>query len=511
MVSAWFLSYPLLILTSDDWIFNHISILYWIGLPLTLVSLYAIGLTSHSNIIQFVVALGIFFAIYSLPYYYSMLPGSDAQLFRGLNEYYAKSGNLLPDNKWHFYYEWPLFFVFTRIMTIITGLELFLVEFLNYTLIGFFIVLGLHIYFSKSSKNLTFLPTVAFSIAMFNFFNYQAVPFSLASSLLIIMFAIEKRFESEVLSRSKTILLLLLFVGISFTHLFVSVFFILYLVVQYLLNKKPEYLRLLLLTFTIYLSIQLFQAPVSLSTNVPAIVANLLESDLSKVVQNTFSSNTVPLDAFAQIFSRIVFFLTALICGFGFLILVLKKKLTNVDKAFFLSGLIYFIIGTFLPLLGSRAIAFIFIPVSLGIFSLTKGRRALILKTAFLVCLVLFTFVSIHRSFIGEVHFQTKEAYAAANFMLRNYAWNKTAPPRVIIDFRQQNYIVGFEADGAYFHGKRSGNFSELGEYDCIIYTFGLGKSLSTRNINIEESIRNSTFNLIYSNGFTSSFVNYAR
>ena len=81
----------------------------------------------------------------------------------------------------------------------------------------------------------------------------------------------------------------------------------------------------------------------------------------------------------------------------------------------------------------------------------------------------------------------------------------------MIIDFRQQNYLVGFEADGAYFYGENSGNFSELGEYDCVIYTLGLTKILSTRNIPIEESIRNSTFNLIYSNGFTSSFVNYAR
>ena len=516
MALAWYLSYPLSIVSPDDWIFNHISFYYWIGLPLTLVSLFAIGLRTRSKTLQCVVALGIFFAIYSLSYYYSMLPGSDSQLFRGLNENYSESNSLVPDNKWHFYYEWPGFFVLTRMITIVTGLELVQLEFILYTLIGSLIVLGLQIYVSKISGYLSFLPVVAFSLAMFSFFNYQAVPFSLATALLILMFAIEKKFQSNASSRSKTILLTLLFAAISLTHLFVSLFFILYLATQYLLHRRRNlvrmhYLRLLFITTVTYLSVQLFQAPVSLNTNFRAVIDNVLSSELSSVMQATFSSNLVPIDTLAQTFSRISFFLVVSVCGFGFLILIYKKRLENVDKAFFLSGLFYFLIGNFLPILGSRAIAFIFIPISLGVYSFIKGRRVTILKTAFLVCLILFTFTSIHRTFFDQVHFQTKEVYIAENFMLRNYSWNNTTPPRVVIDFRQQNYLVGFEPEGAYFSGPNSANFSAINEYDCIFYTVGLGKSLAARSITIETLVENSSFNLIYSNGFTSSFVNYAR
>ena len=511
MASAWFLSYPLLIVSPDDWIFNHISSLYWIGLPLTVVSLYAIGLRSHSYKLQCVVALGIFLAINSLSYYYSMLPGSDAQLFRGLNEYYSKSDSLVADNKWHFYYEFPVFFVFTRIIGIVTGLELVHLEFFLYTLIGSMIVLGFFMFYSANNKKLVFLPVVGFAIAMFSFFNYQAVPFSLASSLLILMLAIEKKFEFRAVSRSKTVLILLLFVSVSFTHVFVSVFFILYLIAQYLLNRNPKYLRLILITVVIYSAVQFFHASVSLDANVQILVDNILSSDLSKVVEQTFIPNPSPIDALAQTFSRISFFLVTLVCGFGFLLLLLKKRLTNVDKAFLFSGLIYLVLGVFLPILGSRAIAFVFIPVSMGVFFFFRGRKEVIMKIVLLVGLVLFTFVSMHSTFIGEVQFQTKEAYAAENFMLKYYAWNQTAPPKVVIDFRQQNYLVAFEANRAYFYGEKIANFSELKEYDCVIYTVGLAKILAAQNITIVNSIENSSFHLIYSNGFTNSFVNSVR
>jgi hypothetical protein len=513
MISAWFLSYPLSIVSADDWLFNHIHFLYWIGLPLTLVSLYLIGLVSHNKTLHCVIAIGIFFAIFSLSYYYYMLPGSDAQLFRGLNEYFSESSSLVPDNKWHFYYEWPIFFVLTRILRIVTGLELTQLEFLLYAVIGCILVLGLQIYFSKNSKNFGFLSVIGFSIAMFSFINYQDVPFSLAFSILIIMIAIEKKFENSAILRSKTILLLLLFIGISLTHLFVSVFFIFYLLVQYLFNKnkklvRKNYLNLLLTTIVIYFAVQIFQAPVSLNSTSRAIVNNLLSSDLTKTVQQVLSQNSVPIDTLAQSLSRISIILSASVCVFGFLMLFLRKKLTNVDKAFFFAGLIYLLIGTFLPILGSRAIPFIFIPLSLGVCYFLQGRKETVLKVALLVCIVLFTFISIHHAFIGEVHFQTKEVYSADNFMLRNYAWNNTASPKVIIDFRQSNYLVAFHADGAYFFGENSANFSELDKYDCIVYTMGLGKVLVTRNITIGDSIANSSFNLIYSNGYTTTFVN---
>jgi hypothetical protein len=510
MIMGWFLTYPLGLISPTDWLLNHISIFYWFGLPITLVSLCIIGLRTKNSFLQCIVAICIFLSIHSLSYYYYMVPGSDAQLFRGLNEYFQNTGSLTSDSNWHFYYEWPLFFVLSKTATIVTGLELFQFEFLLYTLIGILIVLGLYVYFSKSRTNLIFLPIVGFSIAMFSFFNYQAVPFSLAASLFIIMLAVEKKFENEPLHRSKTTILILIFFSLSFTHLFVSIFFIFYLIMHYLLNRNASYLKLIFITITIYLAVQLFQAPVALNANVREIINNALSSDLSKVVQQTFSSSSSPIDTFSQILSRMTFLLSVSIIGLGFLISLLRKRLTTVDKAFFFSGLIYLLLGVFLPILGSRAIAFVFIPMSLGIFSFVNGRKSMVLKTIFLICLVLFTFVSVHQTFLVgfEVQFQTKEAYVAENFALRNYAWNNTTPPKVLVDFRQQNYLIAFKANSALFYSENTANFSKLNEYDCIIYTIGLAKILDSRDINFYDSIRNSSFDVIYSNGFSTIFIN---
>jgi hypothetical protein len=519
MISAWFQSYPIGIVSSDDWLFLHISTLYWIGLPLTLCSLYVIGLTYNCKIIQCLVALGIFFTIYSLSFYFSMLPGSDSQLFRGLNEFFQKTSSLTPDSNWHLYYEYPLFFILTQALVMITGLQLAHIEFLLYSLIGILIVLGLFIYFYKipshnnrQRSNLSFLPIVGFSIVMFSFFNYQAVPFSLATSIFIIILAIEKRFHSNTLSKTFTTIQLVLFVAICFMHLFVAAFFILFLFGQYLLNWRntrirAHYLILSVLTIVIYLSVQLFQASISLRSSTETILNNLLTSDLSKTVQQTFYSQPLPLDSLAQNFSRLSIIVAAAICVFGFLALFKARNLSKVDIALFFAGFIYLLVGTFLPILGSRAIGFIFIPLSLGVYYFTQGKKIIFIKSAFFICLILFTFVAIHHSFMGEVQYQTKEVYEAENFLLQHFSWNKTVEPKIIVDFRQSNYLTAFKATDASFFGENAANFTELPEYDWIIRTIGLEKVLFEKNITISDSVLISSFNLIYSNGYTELFT----
>ena len=64
--------------------------------------------------------------VYSLSYFYSMLPGSDSLYFTGLNEYLIRAKNLdpLPPTPNKLYFKWQSFFILANIATSMSGFEL---------------------------------------------------------------------------------------------------------------------------------------------------------------------------------------------------------------------------------------------------------------------------------------------------------------------------------------------------------------------------------------------------
>ena len=249
MICSWYLSYPLSIDSVGDFVFNHISLLYWFSLMIILTTMCAIAITSRNNSLKWMIAIGLVISIYSLSYFYYMLPGSDSQFFRGLTEYFIKTKDLDPLKPSHSYFQWPSFFLLADMAISVSGLELANFEFLLYTIIGFLMATAFYVYASKAYKNGGFLAVVAFFVAMFYFLNYQDVPFSLAFGLLFLLFMLETRQKSF----NVILTMLVLFTGISFTHLIVSVFFVLYLLIRCMLNRSKQYGRLFLLTLIIYL------------------------------------------------------------------------------------------------------------------------------------------------------------------------------------------------------------------------------------------------------------------
>jgi hypothetical protein len=512
IVLAWYFSFPLSINSANDFIFYHISILYWIGLPLTLTSMYLIAIRSKSKNLHCVMTVGIFLALYSISYFYALLPGSDSVYFRGLNEYYLRTNNLATNQNGHLYYGWPSYFIITKVALLFSGLQLVTFEFFLYSLVGALIGIGLYKYFSKnnniylseSNERFTILPMIVFSLTMFNFFNYQAVPFSLAVSLLLLLIMVEKRSSSNF-GASNTVLYLLIFIGICFIHLFVPLFFVLYLIVQYFLSRKARYYKLSLLTIGIYFAVQVFQAPGSFEYYMQTIFRNLFSNEYSYAAQLALASKNVFINNIAQIFSRIDFILAASICVIGFVVLLLRKRLSNIDKAFFVSSLMYAIMGIFTPILGTRAIPLAFIPISLGVYSFAKGRTWAILRVLLLVCLVFFVFASIHQTFQLEPQFQTTESYQAENYLLRSYNWSN-AVPNVLSQRVMTTYLVTFEQN-ANFYDDYSQNYVFFNRYDIILYTPGLGESIQTQNLSLYNLTANSEFDLTYNNGYSYLFI----
>jgi len=496
---AWYASYPLLINSTVDFVFNHISILYWLSLPLLLASMYLMTITFKSNSLKLIITIGLVITMYSLSYFYYMLPGSDSHYFRGLTEYFIRTKDLDPSKSSHLYFQWPSFFLLADMVTSVSGMELAHFEFLLYTIIGSLFATALYVYASKAYKNGGFLAVAAFFIAMFYFLNYQCVPFSLAFGLLLLLFMLETRKKNFNL----ILTMMVLFTGMSFAHAFVSLFFVLYLLIRCIVNRSKQYGRLFLLTLIIYLVVQVTQAPLSFINNIRSVIT--LPFEYSSIVEVTLTPISVPMDVVAQMFSRAVTITTVMICLAGFTILVIKRKMRDLDKAIFLTGAVYSAFGIIFSTLGSRAIAIVFIPISLGAPYLFESRFRPYMKPLFLVLLILFAFIPLHSSFYeSQIMFQTKEAYQTENFMLDNYNW--TNPSFILAHCRVVTYLQTKQPSLANFEDDvYSPLFPRLKEYDTIVYTVGLGKNLLRYNYTTERILYEEKLNVIYNNGF--SFV----
>lgn len=501
LVCSWWLSYPLSIDSTSDIIFNHVSLLYWISLPLLLASLYMINVTSKNNSLKWIATIGIVLTIYSLSYFYYTLPGSDSQAFRGLTEYLIKTKDLDPSKPYHDYFQWPSYFLLNVIATSVCGMALRSFEFLLYTIMGFLFTTSLYVYASRTFKDEGCIAVVSFFVALFYFFNYQDVPFSLAFGLLFLLFMLETKQKNL----NVTLTILVLFTGIAFTHVFVPIFFILYLLARYILNRNKSYGRLLLATLIIYLVAQITLSPLFFVEN---IVNVTISTEYSRMVSAVLEPVSIPIDEIAQMFSRGVTIATAVICLVGFAVLLIKRKMRDLDKAIFLAGAVYCAFGVVSwYALGSRAIPVFFIPISLGPAFLMKSRLRKYVISVFLVLIMLFAFVPFHRTFYtNQIIFQTEEAYQVENFLINYYDWAN--PSLILAHSTMKPYLQAKQPGLVLFEGDLfEPLFPRVKEYDVIVYTLGLGINLMRYNYTIDRIFQEESSNVIYNNGFSDILI----
>jgi hypothetical protein len=439
MIVAWYTSYPLSASFANDYVYNHISVLYWFGLPLLSSSMFLMAVTTKNSFLKWALSIGIVLTFFALAYFYSMMPTSDSQSFRALMEYFTKTRNLDPSQLNHNYYQWPAFFILAYVVTSVSGLPLAAYEFLLYAIIGALLATGLYVYASKKNNLPGFIVVIAFFMSITYFIDYQAVPFSLALGLLFLLLMLETRQKSAGL----IITMVVLYAGLLLTHLFVPLFFILYLLVHSLLDKNRQsrnlYLKFFLFAFVSYFLVELTMARFSFAQ----IMANITRTpSVSSLISTTAAISSVanPISVYAQFFSRTVTVAIVLVCVAGSAFLLRKGKMGVLDKAIFVTGVSYTLLGLVLNTLGERAIALLFIPFSLGAAYLFTSKFKKYFIGILLVLLVLFLFVPLHLAFNTEIQFQTRETYVADNFFLNHYNWGK--PGFVVTDFRTNTYLT---------------------------------------------------------------------
>ena len=500
---AWCVSYPVSIDSPYDFVYNHISYLYWLSLPILFASFFIVAIETKSNTLQWVMAVSTVLLMYSLAYFYYMIPGSDAHQFRSLTEYFISTGDL-SSKPYHDYYQWPLFFILNNIAVSIMGLDLRYFEFILFGTIGIVTTSSLYLYASKARAN-GYLAVIAFSIIMRYFFNYQWAPFSLSLSLLLLIFNLDSHMHEKL---EGVIAMLIIFTSITLTHAFIPVFFLIYCFLMYIMEKNAKYLKLFLSTSIIYLLWQIF-SPASPFPDLVKQFTNIFTLEYGSHIEATLASLAAPqpyIDVIAQIFSRTVVVATTIITGVGFICLLIAKQLRNVDYAILLTGVLYSAIGLLLPVLGTRAITFVAIPASLGALYLTESKFKKYFKSVFLIVIIFSTFITIHKTFYDtQIFHQTRKEYKCSNFVIHNYNWQNSS--LLLSHFRVMHYVQkrSLSEDVVFKNDIYDKNFSQdIKDYDCVVYTVGLGKNFLRLNYSIQKSLSEfeiNHFNLIYNSG----------
>lgn len=504
LLFSWYLSYAVSIDSAYDFIYNHVSTFYWASVIILLASFFITAIYTTSNTLRWIASLGTVFLIYSSSYFYFMIPGSDSHFFRGLTEYFISTGDLNPTRAgtFHGYYQWPIFFILNKVVVSITGLDLRLFEFILYGAIGFLLATCLYLFASKARAN-GYAAVVAFFIVISYFFNYQWAPFSIAASFLLLLFVLDRYTSGK---RGGTLAILIIFLSMTLTHAFIPVFFVIYCIVMYMINRNRKYLKLFLLSLIIYLTVSIYYEA-AFFTGLVEQLTSLYTLEYTGRIAAVLTSSIAPrpfIDVIAQLFSRVTVVATAVVTGLGFMVLVVKRKLKHNDYAILLTGVLYVGVGVLLPVLGERAFFMVAVPASLGASYLVESKLKKYFRPLFLILVVLFTFVLIHETFYDRyTQFQTREAYLTANFMVERYNW--TSAGTILSNIGEYAYLLGRIERNTILENDASPSFQELNvdKYNCIIYSVGLEKSLLRYNFSIQETSREieNRFDILYSSG----------
>ena len=217
--------------------------------------------------------------------------------------------------------------------------------------------------------------------------------------------------------------------------------------------------------------------------------------DYSNIVSATVSTLTNSTDIIAQFFSRTVVVAVIITGIVGLVFLLVKREMSTLDKAILFAGIAYSGLGVVLNTLGFRALALVFIPISLGAAFLFKGKFKPYLAGLFLVLVILFLFVPLHTSFNTQIMFQTREAYVAENFFLNHFHWESSS--FVVTDFWTASYLTTKLSSNEYIYP----TLNTGARPDAILCTPQIVSSGLANYSSVQSLSEGEKLNLVYNDG----------
>ena len=115
-------------------------------------SFYLLSINNISDNLKYFMSIFVFLLVFSLSFFYYMLPTSDNNRFTAFNEvFYLEDKDSLPDTIR--YFEWPIFFIFNKVALLLTGLEVRIFSFIFYGILGILISSFVYNYINKKGFN----------------------------------------------------------------------------------------------------------------------------------------------------------------------------------------------------------------------------------------------------------------------------------------------------------------------------------------------------------------------
>lgn len=453
-------TYPISII-EETAVFYQIPIEFWIILIISSILLFIISFYSKNIFVSIICAIFYFFLIESYGLYFVSHPTfGDIGSSTIFQELLASITNIGPaEISIEYYFQWPVYFIFSKIFSTILGLGPILT--LNLGFIFLFITIPIYLaYFFKKKTNIEhnyeyFIILALYIIISFNFLNDQFVPQFIALIYLIILYGFYIRYRDSN-DRILLIFTILIYTLLVFSHAFMFLFFLIALIFEKLwyeyISKEKNVLSyelimlFLLIPFTyipIYFSFirtarvgeswRIFESITSQRTGTNNIQVQFLYNYVSESLDFIFSNLT-----------KVIVFAPFLILTLGFFFHMMKKR-EILDLSIIISSFSWFVLGLFNLVLGQRSLQV----VSLALLDYFKNSQKFFsILTKILIIFVLispYVFVSntlINQSLEGERLIQdTKDNYAG-KFFDSNYLGDD-----IIIISAQNSYPTGIESN----------------------------------------------------------------
>jgi len=514
---SWHFTYPISMPGLDELAFNQFYPTIWLGILLSIIGLFLAGFYSKRKIIQFGCIAFFPLILTSYTYFFYYIPTSDSAGVKGMFEIFHQASTNTAIEP---YFQFPTYFTLNEVTAQTLGLNATAIAIIFYALFGILIAIYLFLYLrkitEKNSYHIAFLAVLLYFTGIFFNLNYQWVPQTLAFIFFILLLNLfnKNKIEYKILS-------MIIFIALAFTHLFIPIIFLFFLGFYSL--KEKDYRNMFLLMSCIYVAALVYNATFYLPVIIDAFSSSTFGfgAEYSVRVSQSFMETEGLFSQILSLVNRIRIPLTWIIVAFGFFILWIKKKINF--EAFTL-GLIagsYLIAGFLFPVLGTRSLQILLIPLVIGIsYYFSKWKKPILI---IITLLLLISIAGPMRESYDPYLYQVEEEEHACNFIVNSMHVEK--PIQFAIGGinsgyfeRKYNFINtdNNNSDLLWMLVPRNPEFFELinntiDEDTIVLYNPNLGREMKLYGINNEQvkTINDSLsdYNKIYSFGKTKVIV----
>jgi hypothetical protein len=405
--------------------FFQIPAFFWIILILSPFLLYIIAKDSEKPLVPLFCVVIYYFIFYSYGLFFASHPtlsdvNSSAEVQEILSSIIHIGSREISIEQ---YFQWPIFFIFSKIFTCILGIGP--IQTLNLGFFSLFLPLPffLSIFYKREnqikSSILYFILPALYLILAFHYINDQFVPQFLALIYLVILFGFYVRYEKD---RNVVffVLVIIYFALTVFTHPFLFVFFLFAIVINGIMGKKKRKIMTIhwemvlifisIISFYLYFYIAYIKNVISWESQTSGETWWFFEKMFSERTQTVADSGYTPqflyhlvpeiYDAILTPIAKIIVFMPFFIVGIIFLLYIIKKR-RFFDFSIIVGAVFWFGLGMIKEVvLGQRAIQIACLPLARHFVS--SNRLLSFLSKIIIVMIIIAPSVFVANTLINE-------------------------------------------------------------------------------------------------------------